>query len=997
MKNHDGGLGGGAAARLDPWLRSSPKLMCFATLDGWLIDVNPPWTTTLGWSEAELCGRPYVEFVHPDDRAETIAAGGQLQSGCAVSRFVNRYRRKDGGYATLEWNSSMGPAPGVVFAAVADVTAAHRIARLGEAVEQASGTGSWEYDPDTRAVYWSPMLFRIHDMAPTDPQPGVEEVFAYYVPESRETLGRVVERSIATGEPYDLRLQIVTARGRHIWVHATGCVERRDGKTRRIFGSLRDITLERTQRLRLDRLLAVAQHSTNVVVLTDPEGGVEWVNAACERLTGLSLPDLSGDAAPRRDIAALLTTDAPREEVKVQAPDGATRWLQVEQIGDGQGRIVIGAEVTELKEKEARLKAAEAEARAAVEGLQAALGVLEDGFSLYDADDRLVVCNDGYRELYRESAPAIRPGARFVDILRYGLAHGQYPEAQGREADWLDQRMAEHREVGREVLQALPGDRWLRIRERPTPSGGKAGLRIDITESVRVQRRLEAILDGTGAGVWEWDIPQRRVSFDAQWAAGRDPALPTISEWRVIDWLRRIHREDLPKIRKAMTAHLLGETSHYECQVRVRQSDGGWRWRLDRGRVCGRDGSGRALRVAGVHLDLTQIKSVEEALAVALHKAEDANEAKSRFLANMSHEIRTPLTSVIGFTRLLAEQPELSELSRGFIRRAASGCDALLATVNDVLDFSKLEAGEIKPAPTPTDVGALLDNAVDLLAQRAADKGLALRIEGRDALPPMLMVDPDRLRQIVLNLLVNAVKFTEAGEVVLGAAWAPEPATLRLSVRDTGPGIDAQALGRLFRRFNQSDDTITRRHGGTGLGLAICKGLSEAMGGDIGCDSTPGVGSTFHVTLPAHEVVAVLPADDRAPAVTAPVSLAGVRVLVGEDNEILREFIVTAISRVGGQVKAVEDGEDVLRLAARIPFDVIVLDHRMKRMDGAEAAARLRSSPGPNRCATLVLVSADLEAVGRAAMRDFDAAVAKPLKASDLASTIAEAMFVAPR
>lgn len=368
-------------------------------------------------------------------------------------------------------------------------------------------------------------------------------------------------------------------------------------------------------------------------------------------------------------------------------------------------------------------------------------------------------------------------------------------------------------------------------------------------------------------------------------------------------------------------------------------------------------------------------------------EAEKAAAVKTEFLANMSHELRTPLTSVVGFTRLAAEQPDLSPLSRDYIDRVGEASRALLCAVNDILDFSKLEAGEVSLRPEPVAVHGLMRRTLDLFSPQAAAKDLALQLE--DLTPPGLTIaiDADRLRQVLLNLVGNAVKFTAQGRVTLSATYDEAAERLALAVVDTGPGIPADRIDRLFKRFSQVDGGLNRGHGGTGLGLAICKGIVETMGGEIGVASVVGEGSRFFLSVPAARAQSpVAEAVDERPA--APRD--GVKVLVTDDHPANRELVRLFLSAVGAQITEAADGEAAVEATAREVFDVILMDLRMPKLDGIGAVARIRGAEGPNRTTPILAFTADaatafdarLEALG------FDGAVAKPVEPSQLISAI---------
>ncbi len=368
-------------------------------------------------------------------------------------------------------------------------------------------------------------------------------------------------------------------------------------------------------------------------------------------------------------------------------------------------------------------------------------------------------------------------------------------------------------------------------------------------------------------------------------------------------------------------------------------------------------------------------------------EAETAAAVKGEFLANMSHELRTPLTSVVGFTRLAAEQTDLSPLSRTYIDRVGEASRALLCAVNDILDFSKLEAGQVSLRPEPVALHGLLSGTLELFMPQAAAKDLTLRL--LDTTPHGLVVaaDPDRLRQVLLNLVGNAVKFTTVGEVTLCADYDEDAGRLMLEIVDTGPGISPDHIGRLFQRFSQVDGGLNRNHGGTGLGLAICKGIVEAMGGDISAASIIGEGSCFSVIIPAPraEGAEAAPSGEGV-AITRP----GVRVLVADDHAANRELVRLFLAGIGAEVIEAADGEAAVELAAGHPFDVILMDLRMPGLDGVGALARIRAQDGPNLATPVLAFTADAESASdnRLQAVGFDGVVAKPVDPGQLIAEV---------
>ena len=453
-----------------------------------------------------------------------------------------------------------------------------------------------------------------------------------------------------------------------------------------------------------------------------------------------------------------------------------------------------------------------------------------------------------------------------------------------------------------------------------------------------------------------------------------------------------VHPDDLALVGQAinrLVSERLPRLPEPLC-YRARHKDGHWIW-VESNPELIFDEHGSPIETIDILRDVTRSKMVEAELEEARARAEAAAAAKAAFLANMSHELRTPLTSIIGFSRLLGEREDLTDDARRYAKRISDASDALLAIINDVLDFSKLDAGQVTLEMQPLSVCRLVEEATGLFAIQASAKGVRILAELDKRTPALIAGDVARLRQVLLNFLSNAVKFTDQGSVTVKTCWKSRGGRgrLRLVVRDTGQGIDPEKAAQLFQRFSQGDVSVNRTHGGTGLGLAISKGVIELMGGRIGVDSRPGEGSAFWFEIPAEPAQAQETSDAEAVAGDAPLSL---RILMVDDTEVNRELVKLMLAPVGLQIEEASSGAEGVRAALERPFDLILMDVRMPGVDGLEATRVIRGSGSLNSSTPIIALTADVQPENASSCRaaGMNDVLAKPIVPQQLLAKIVE-------
>jgi PAS domain S-box-containing protein len=788
------------------------------------------------------------------------------------------------------------------------------------------------------------------------------------------------------------------------------------GARARALGRAAEVTssLQQTE-AQARRLALVASHTASSVMLTDAEWKIEWVNESFTRFFGYTAEEAVGRRpsellhGPETDHAVLEKLNAAcvagrsfRGEILNYTKTGGTHWIELDiqplrnDAGEITGYMGLHLDVTERKRFQEELARKESQFRFIFESSPVGISWRSE------APDGTVVrlVNDAHVRicgLSREEAE--QPGA-FAAISDPDEMAAQDKSTARLETGEISEFSMEKRYKRRDGVTV-----WVMLtrQRKGYPDGSFEDLTtiVDITDLKKVQAELAGqdarfrfIFELVPVGLSWFQVGRQRETHLVNSAHARITGVPVEKCREPEAYASATHPDDNARQLKLTERLQRGESDHFTLEKRYIHPNGDVVWVVLTVRIFRDPATGMDQQVATL-MDVTELKHQADELRTAMETAERASLAKSQFLAMVSHEIRTPMNGVIGMTSLLLDSP-LTREQQEYVETIRQSGDSLLTIINDILDFSKIESGRLEFESADFSLRECVEGTLDLLAPKVAEKRLDLLYEIADNVPGMVRGDSTRLRQILVNLLGNAVKFTETGEIVLTLQANPKEegrVELVFSVRDTGIGIPPEAMQRLFQSFSQVDASTTRRFGGTGLGLAISKRLAELMGGTMWLESEVGRGSTFHFTIGV-ELVSSKP----RPYLTAGKGhLAGKRLLIVDDNATNRRILTSLLSSWGISSQAAASGAEALTwLRESQPFDAAILDMHMPEMDGAMLAREMRRlRPAPQL--PLVLLSS-LGHREHASDGDlFAAYLTKPAKPSQIQDVLASLLKDDPR
>lgn len=518
----------------------------------------------------------------------------------------------------------------------------------------------------------------------------------------------------------------------------------------------------------------------------------------------------------------------------------------------------------------------------------------------------------------------------------------------------------------------------------------RAALAVAEDDRARALERLDLGMHNAGAGFWDCNLADGEINVDPIWRQllGYAPNEPSNdgNAWQAL-----MHPDDLVTGKALLREHLKGDLITFESDFRLMARDGDWRWILVQGRASVRQPDGRWARMVGSFLDITARKRAELELIQAKEVAEAANLAKDQFLANMSHEIRTPMNGIIGMTELVLDS-DLKTEQRDYLKTVKSSADALLVIINDILDFSKIEAGKLRLEEIDFSLADILSELSKTSALQAHQRGLELYCRFASDVPEIIRGDPGRVRQILLNLVSNAIKFTHEGEIEIGVRvldWEATLVKLEVSVRDTGIGILPDHQESVFSAFTQADSSTTRKYGGTGLGLAICRQLASLMGGSLAVSSEPDHGSTFSFVASFGVVSEASPLDAG--------SLRNAKVLVVERNAALGRHLCSQLLACGLRPVQAVSGDAALALlnaekSGRDPYDFLLLDAGMSNPGGFALAEKLaEDNPWLDRIVMMLRSHSHKDNITHCSRLGLSSRIAKPFSIDELIGALMQA------
>jgi len=1023
---------------------------------GTIVDVNRQACEGLGYMRDELIGTTAAAIHLDSEQAHMESVARRVAAGESVFD-THWHRRKDGTLFPVEAHTSQYSYGGRRFLlkVARDITerkSAEEALRRSEDYlvegQRLAHTGSFALNVATGEHVWSEETFRIfgYDASTKITTPLVLERVH---PEDRNLVRESLERAVREAGDFDYEHRLLLPDGsvKHLHI-AARCVRREPGCVEYV-GAVMDVTAQKSQQQTVERAFQEMEALKNqfrlaidtipgLVWSALPNGSTEFLNQRWLDYTGLSLKGgLDWTVATHPEDRARLVKEwetalrdgKPLEtEGRLRRADGEYRWFLIRAMPlcDETGKIVKwygkSADIEDRKKAEAQLRESEQQYRRIVDTASEGIFVCDERYMTTFVNRRMAELL-GYE-------PEDMPGRKTSDYL-FEQDVAAFEERIAARREGITERYEQR--VRRKDGHPL----WVHISATPVFDEerhfqGSFCMLSDITqrkmaeEELRkhrdhledlVKQRTEELallnqlvygsLASTDVGAWWIDFKEKDTYHaldNTVQMLGNTPEKTGENTYRLSQWAKSLadtkaafpeHASVVDETMERFSGAISGKYKNYGAIYPVAGRDGSVKWFNARADVPSRDEQGRALLMTGTLIDITKLKQVEGELVEAKERAESANRAKSIFLASMSHELRTPLNVVLGFSRLMKNDQGVPANQKENLDIIVKSGEHLLNLINNVLDISKIESGRVVLEKSEADLYQLLHELQSVMGVRAAEKGLSFTLEQSPTLPRHVALDAGKLRQVLINLIGNATKYTEHGGLKLRAnvvSWeSPQRARLRFEVEDSGPGIGEEDRQRIFFPFVQLGNRAPAE-AGTGLGLAISKQYVELMGGQIGVASEPGKGSVFHFEIP----VAVLPAAEipaklgRGRVIGLAAGQTRFRLLIAEDQRENRLLLRKLFEPLGFELREAVNGQEAVTLFEEWHPDLIWMDIRMPVMDGLEAARHIKAAEAGSHTKIIALTAHALEEESKPILAaGCDDLVRKPYREQELFEVMA--------
>ncbi|MDQ8202993.1 PAS domain S-box protein [Pelagicoccus sp. SDUM812003] len=896
-----------------------------------------------------------------------------------------------------------------------------RAFELLEETSRVARIGGWEHDLQTGVIYWSKMTREIFGVDERY-TPTFEKVSTFFTHQGNESgISRELEKIVQSGAEFDREYEILNAQGKRLWVRVIGKSSYHDGRCVRLFGTIQNIDQQKRSLVKLEQQNsmyhgALSAATQTCIFATDKHGTITLFNKGAENLLGYEAWELVNRSTPAVIHVAEEVEERARElseelglpvsgfgtfvEIAKRRGSEKREWSYRKKSGelvpvsltvtpiyqeDGSidGFLGIAQDISESK----RLENLQLESQRRFRGAFESSGF---GMAIVGLDGTWIDANPALCKIV---------GYPEETLLKLTFQDITHPDDLEKDLSLLRSTIAGERKGYSMLKRYLHADGsvvWINLNVSLVRDAQGEPLyfvsviedcteRMALEEDLKLAKeRLSLATKAGGVGIWDWNVMDNQLTWDEQMFAlyGIDSGR---FEGAYETWQRGLHPDDREFGERAVEKALEG-TEDFDLEFRIVTPAGQVR-HLHAIATVLRDAQGRPQRMIGTNWDISEVVQQRETLKRLADEAQQANETKSQFLANISHEIRTPMNGIIGLVSLLLETKGLNDQQEEYALLVKDSAVSLLSLINDLLDFSKVQAGKLEFEELDFDLQECLLQFEPLVQVKARGKGLSFFCNPCSHVPNSLVGDPGRLRQVLFNLVGNAIKFTKKGSVNLNTELVCEDlesATLRFSVKDTGIGIKPEYLGMLFEKFTQADASVNRVFGGTGLGLAISKQLVEMMGGEIGVESEVGNGSTFWFTARFAKQSSARVLEGRIE------KLSGRKVLLVDDDPSIREMVSEQVqlwkaepvtcSHAGEALQYLEEAK-----ARGEMISCAIVDLHMPGFNGIDLCKKIRSDSHWKDLRVVLLTSDEnAEVLDPYSNVGFDACCPKPFRPSEL-------------